>query len=60
MGTFQDTVALQRGVNAATKRTQQVIETKGTRFLMCGFIVKRLLLGTSIQSLGLEAQKQRR
>jgi hypothetical protein len=44
MGMFQDTLALQWGVNAATKRTQEVVETKVTRFLMRVSIVKRLLV----------------
>jgi len=42
MGNLQDTVALKCGVNAATKRTQEVIETKGMRFLIRSFNVQAL------------------
>jgi hypothetical protein len=42
MGNLQDTVALQLGVNTATKRTQELVETKGTGLFNRNLMFKRL------------------
>jgi hypothetical protein len=43
MGIFQDTVTPRTLVNAATKRTQELIETKGSRYFAASFVFKCLL-----------------